>query len=141
MKYKTMKAKKVTATVEASSTGFGVFSDKLPGITGYGDTIEKAKEDIKDAIKDILEMHEEQGTKAPAYLNNGNLDFMYKYDIASIFSHFGMLDATNFARKINLNPSLMRQYKSGLTVASDKQKKKIEEGLHQLGQELLNVHL
>jgi predicted RNase H-like HicB family nuclease len=136
-----MKAKKITVIIEASSTGFGVYSDKLPGITGYGGTIEKAKEDIKDAVKDILEIHEEEGTPAPNFLNNGNLEFVYKYDIASIFAHFGMLDATNFARKINLNPSLLRQYKSGLTIASDKQKKKIEAGLHELGRELLNVRL
>jgi predicted RNase H-like HicB family nuclease len=136
-----MKAKKITAIIEASSTGFGIYSDKLHGITGYGDTIEEAKKDIEEAIKDIIEAHNEDGTPAPAHLNNGNLEFIYKYDIASIFAHFGMLDATNFARKINLNPSLLRQYKSGLTIASDKQKKKIEAGLHELGRELLNVRL
>ncbi|HXR84125.1 MAG TPA: type II toxin-antitoxin system HicB family antitoxin [Hanamia sp.] len=136
-----MKVKKITAIIEASSTGFGVYSDKLPGITGYGETIEKAKEDIKDAIKDILEMCEEEGTAAPGYLNDGNLEFVYKYDLPSLFAHFGMLDATNFARKINLNPSLLRQYKSGLTTASEKQKKKIEEGLHELGRQLLEVRL
>ena len=71
----------------------------------------------------------------------GTIELVYKYDIASIFDYCGMLDATNMAKKIGLNPSLLRQYKSGITVASDKQKQKIEQGLHQLGRELLKVRL
>lgn len=135
-----MKTKKIIAIIEASSTGFGIYSDDLPGITGYGATIEKAKEDLMDAIEDILESHQEDGTTSPSFLSH-SIEFIYKYDIASIFAHFGMLDATNFAKRIKLNPSLLRQYKSGHALASDKQKKKIETGLHELGRELLSVQL
>jgi hypothetical protein len=73
--------------------------------------------------------------------NGGNPEFVYKYDIASIFNHFGMLDATGLAKKIGMNPSLLRQYKSGITLVSDKQKQKIEKGLHDPGRELLSVRL
>jgi len=59
----------------------------------------------------------------------------------SLFEHFGMLDVTNLAKRIGLNPSLLRQYKSGLTFASDKQKQRILKGLHELGEELLRVRL
>jgi hypothetical protein len=52
-----------------------------------------------------------------------------------------MLDATGLAKKIGMNPSLLRQYKSGITLASDKQKQKIEHGLHELGRELLRIRL
>jgi hypothetical protein len=52
-----------------------------------------------------------------------------------------MLDATGLAKKIGMNPSLLRQYKTGHTLASDKQKQKIEKGLHELGRELLSVRL
>ena len=136
-----MKAKTITAIIEASSTGFGVYSDSLPGITGYGDTIEEAKQDILDAMQDVLESHEEDGTTPPLFLNNGNIKFVFKYDIASIFEHFGVLDATQFAKKIGMNASLLRQYKSGHALASDKQKQKIEAGLHALGRELLSIRL
>lgn len=134
-----MKQKKVTAIIEASSTGFGIYSDDLPGVTAYGETIEEAKKDLTSVIEELVESYDKG--KAPKELNDGNLSFTFRYDIASIFEHFGMLDATNFAKKIGMNPSLLRQYKSGKTTASDKQKKKIEEGLHQLGKELLNVRL
>ena len=123
-----MKKKQVTAIIEASKTGFGVYSDSLPGITGYGKSIEEAKADMQSAIEEVLEAYEEDGTEPMKKLNNGNIEFIYKYDIESLFKHFGMLDATNFARKIGINPSLLRQYKTGITLAGPKQKEKIEKG-------------
>src|SRR5258708_36738258 len=132
-----IKTRKVKATIEASSTGFGVYSDSLPGITGYGKTVSEAKKDIQAALDETIKAY---GRKVPKELQ-GLIELEYKYDIASIFNYFGMLDATNLARKIGLNPSLLRQYKSGITIASDKQKQKIEHGLHQLGRELLRVRL
>lgn len=136
-----MKKKKVTVIIEASSTGFGAYSDALPGITGYGDTVEEAKQDLQDAISSVMEVHARRRTVPEAWLNGGNLEFVYKYDMASLFEHFGMLDVTNLAKKIGINPSLLRQYKSGLALASDKQKQRIEKGLHALGEELLRVRL
>lgn len=132
-----MSVKKITAVIEASSTGFGVYSDRLPGITGYGKTVERAKENFLSALHETKEAY---GRKIPKELK-GDFEFIYKYDIASIFEHFGDLDATSFAKRIGMNPSLLRQYKTGLALASDKQKKRIQEGLHQLGRQLLSVRL
>lgn len=136
-----MKKRLITAVIEASKTGFGIYSDDLPGVTGYGKSIEEAKADIQSAIEEVLEAHLEDGTEPIKELNKGNLEFVYKYDIESLFKYFGMLDATNLARRIGLNPSLLRQYKTGITLAGPKQKEKIEKGLHALGRELLNVRL
>jgi hypothetical protein len=132
-----MAVKKVIAIVEASSTGFGVYSDRLPGITGYARTVEKAKEDFLYVLQETKEAY---GRKLPRELK-GEFEFVFKYDVASIFEHFGMLDASSFAKKIGMNPSLLRQYKTGHAFASDKQKKRIEMGLHQLGKQLLKVRL
>ena len=132
-----MSVKKVIAIVEASSTGFGVYSEHLLGITGYGKTVERAKEDFLSALAEVKEAY---GRKLPKELK-GEFEFIYQYDIASIFEHFGSLDASSFAKKIGMNPSLLRQYKTGHAQASDKQKKRIEAGLHQLGRQLLNVRL
>lgn len=137
-----MKTKKVTAIIEASSTGFCIYVDdpQLP-LTSYGDTIDDAKGDLEAVLAAMVAYYNEKKEALPVEYNNGNIEFEYKYDIVCIFAQFGMLDATNFAKKIKLNPSLLRQYKTGLTIASDKQKKKIETGLHELGRELLNVRL
>jgi ribosome-binding protein aMBF1 (putative translation factor) len=135
-----MKKKKVILVIEASSTGFGIYGNDFP-YTAYGNTIEEAKKDLESVVKEMLDYFKKEKKDPDPALNNGNLQFVYKYDIASIFEHFGVLDATQFAKKIGMNPSLLRQYKSGHALASDKQKQKIESGLHSLGRELLSVRL
>jgi predicted RNase H-like HicB family nuclease len=135
-----MKKKKVTLVIEASSTGFGIYGEDFP-ITAYGETVDAAKKDLESAIEDVLDFCKKEGRAPDPALNNGNVEFVFKYDIASIFSHFGMLDASGLATKIGMNASLLRQYKTGHALASDKQKQKIEKGLHDLGRELLSVRL
>lgn len=132
-----MAIKKITAIIEASSTGFGVYSEQLLGITGYGKTVEKAKEDFLSALEEIKDSY---GQALPKELR-GEFQFIYQYDVASIFEHFGELDASSFAKKIGMNPSLLRQYKTGHAAASVKQKKRIEDGLHQLGRQLMAIRV
>ncbi|RFS20587.1 pilus assembly protein HicB [Chitinophaga silvatica] len=122
-----MRKKKIVAIVEASSTGFGVFSENLPGITGYAHTIQKAKDDF---IAAIIEVN-----------GSNNYEIAYKYDIVSIFEHLSFLDVTETAKRIGINSSLLRQYKSGIVKPSEKQKERILSGLHELGKELINIQL
>lgn len=133
-----MKKKRVTITIEASATGFGAYSDDLPGVTSYGESIDEAKEGIVTAVQELFESYADG--EAPKFLNNGNLEYLYQYDFPSLFSHFP-LDTTAFAKRIELNASLLRRYKTKKSAVSVKQKKKIEAGLHELGRELLSVRL
>jgi len=133
--------KQVTVIVEASSTGYGAFTDALPGITGYGKSVEEAKNDFEVAFKEVFDTYQKNEEAIPKAFNSGNILFSYKYDIQSIFEHVGILDISGFAKRIKMNPSLLRQYKGGHALASDAQKKKIELGLHELGKELLKVRL
>ena len=133
--------KQVTVIIEASSTGYGAFADALPGITGYGKTVGEAKNDFEIAFKEVFDTYQKNKEAVPKAFKNGNILFSYQYDIQSIFEHVGILDISGFAKRIKMNPSLLRQYKSGHALASDTQKKKIESGLHELGKELLKVRL
>ena len=65
-----------------------------------------------------------------------NLEFVFKYDIASIFDYFDWINVSAFARHAGINPALMHQYKKKETYISDRQMKKIETTLHSLGEEL-----
>ena len=136
-----MRSKNVTVIIEASSTGYGAFADAIPGITGYGKSVEEAKNDFETAFKEVIDTYVNNKEVIPKVFNNGNLFFSYKYDIQSIFEHVGVLDISGFARRIKMNSSLLRQYKGGHAFASDTQKKKIESGLHELGRELLKLRL
>lgn len=132
--------KKVTAVIEASKTGFGIYvdDDSLP-LTSYGDTIEAAKKDLHEVLRDMIKAYP-KGRLPKAY-NGGALEFVYRYDIASILANFDVFDTSALAKRLGINASLLRQYKGGIAKAGPKQRQKIETGLHELGKELLAVKL
>ena len=70
-----MKSKKIAVTIEASSTGYGVFTDALPGITGYGKTVAEAKSDFECAFDEVVEAYRSNNENLPQEFNNGKLVF------------------------------------------------------------------
>lgn len=129
----------VRMTVEASKTGFSVYSDDFP-VHGYGKTVDEAKADLEDAFAEMVALYKETGLASHPSFKTGKVTFVYDYDLKSIFDHFG-IEAKSLANKIGMNDSLLRQYINGLTKPSEKQKNRIQQGLHQLGKELLTLQL
>ena len=84
-------------------------------------------------------MIKEQGREVPESLKN--VEFEYKYDIASFFECFKFLSVSTFAKYAGINPSLMRQYKQRIAFASESQKAKIEDAIHRAGSELCAVKI
>ena len=106
--------------------------DDLPGfgLSGFGDTAEAAKKDMMNAYQEIKEMQEEEGKKVP------ELEFVYKYDMQSFFDYFSFLNVTKVAEMAGINPSLMRQYTSGVANAGQKQYDKIRATIGKISKEL-----
>ena len=106
--------------------------EDLPGfgLSGFGDTAEAAKEDMLEAYKEIKEMQAEEGKEIP------ELEFVYKYDMQSFFDYFSFLNVTKVAELAGINPSLMRQYTSGVTNAGQKQYDKIRVAVERISKEL-----
>lgn len=125
---------KTTALVEKGKDGrFGVFTPELSStIIGEGATAAEAKEDFCNSYIELISSFSEQ--ELPSELKN--LEFEYKYDIASIFDYFDWINVSAFARHAGLNSSLLHQYKKKSTYVSQKQMKRIESALHSLGAEL-----
>ena len=69
------------------------------------------------------------------------VDFEYKYDIASLFNYYNFINVSKFARMVGINASLMRQYKSGNQYISENQISKIEEALHKMANEIGAIKL
>ena len=100
------------------------------GLSGFGDTAEAAKKDMMNAYQEIKEMQEEEGKKVP------ELEFVYKYDMQSFFDYFSFLNVTKVAEMAGINPSLMRQYTSGVANAGQKQYDKIRAAIGKISKEL-----
>ena len=130
-----------TALIERGKDGtFGIFTPDINStIIGEGNTVEEAKVDFENSVKEIFQFFKEDGKELPEELKD--IEFVYKYDIASMFNYYDWINVSKFARKAGLNPSLMRQYRMGKTYISEKQINKIENTLHSLGNELAVIKL
>jgi len=122
----------------------GTYSIYVPdmekhSLNAQGKTVAEAKENLLVAIEDYKNMYLETGKTVPKEINNPV--FEYKYDLASFFDYFDWINISKLAVKAKINPSLMRQYKSRVTYASEKQSEKIQRSIHKLGEELLAVRL
>ena len=105
---------------------------------GIGSTVAEAKQDFENSLKEVMEACAENGIDMPAGIDDKP---EYKFDVASLFEYYDMINMAAFARSINLNASLLRQYKNKETYVSDMQLKRIEDGLHTLGEELAHLKL
>lgn len=122
----------------------GTYSIYVPDMENHslnaqGKSVAEAKENLQAAIEDYINMYKENGKPVPKEIDNPV--FEYKYDLASFFDYFDWINISKLAVKAKINPSLMRQYKSRITYASEKQSEKIQRSIHKLGEELLAVRL
>lgn len=133
---------KTTAIVEMwDDKTISVYVPDFEGfsLNGQGNTVEEAKQALMQAVDDYKSMLSETGKEIPAALSD--IEFEYKYDIASFFECFKFISVSTFAKYAGINPSLMRQYKQRIAFASEAQKMKIEEAIHRAGSEMLAVRL
>ncbi|MEI6141735.1 MAG: hypothetical protein WCP85_20860 [Mariniphaga sp.] len=119
---------------------FGIFTPDLKNtIIGEGKTVAEAKNDFDNSVKEVSLYFEESGKDLPEELQN--IEFEYKYDLASLFNYYSFINVTKFAKVAGINASLMRQYKSGNQYISENQVMKIENALHKIANEIAAIKL
>jgi predicted RNase H-like HicB family nuclease len=130
-----------TALIEKGNDGtFGIFTPDINStIIGEGNSVAEAKADFENSVREIIQFYKEDGIELPEELKD--IQFVYKYDIASMFDYYNWINVSKFAEKAGINSSLMRQYKSRKMYISENQIEKIENTLHQLGNELAAIKL
>ena len=99
--------KNVVLILEYGDGGYSCYNDEPLGnyavIDGDGATAEEAKADFMRALQECRD-------DDPDNKDLQDLTFTYKYDV----------QATEIARRAGINPSLMRQYVSGVKTAGEK---------------------
>ena len=110
-------AKNVVLILEYGDGGYSCYNDEPLGnygvIDGDGATAEEAKADFMKALQECRD-------DDPNNKDLQDLTFTYKYDVQAFFKEFSFLNATEIARRAGINPSLMRQYVSGVKTAGEK---------------------
>ena len=107
-------------------------------LLGRGASVAEAKADFNNSIKEIQSSFQDRGIAVPEELTAVP---EFKFDLSSLFEYYSMINVSAFARYLGINPALMRQYKKGDVYVSEKQLKKIEDGIHTLGKELASLSI
>lgn len=131
---------KQIALIEKGQDGtYSVYTaDTTSTIVGEGSTVAEAKADFELALQEYFTTYKELGEVAPDDFSDG---IEYKYDIASVFNYFDFINVSKFAKRAGINASLLRRYKTRETYISESQASKIQQALHDVGQELTAISL
>lgn len=100
------------------------------GLAGFGRTPDAAIADLFEVRKEYIQ----EGYDIP------ELEPLFKYDLWAFFDKFPIA-ATSVASHIGINPSLMRQYISGVKMPSKKRIGQIQTAIREIGKEMANVTL
>lgn len=127
-------------SVEKQSDGTYIAYNKECTSTaiGTGNSVNEAIADFRNTLQEMKDFSEEEGVPVPDVCLK---EPVFKFDVSSLLEYYTVLNATAFAKRIGLNPTLLRQYKRGGTYISTNQLKRIEDGLHVLANELASVRL
>ena len=96
----------VHAVIEPSKDGYGLYfiTPSLDGITTFGVTLDKVKENAKTVLKELVEVYNENNETIPEELVGVNIDKLnikFSFDLRYYFEHYTYLNLTEFAKKIN----------------------------------------
>lgn len=134
---------KILAIIEKGTDGlYSIYSDDMllnHGLGGYGSSVEEAKADFMESIKEAKEMIAEEGNVLPDEV--GHIDVTFKYDLQSFFNYFDWINVSKFAQYAGINESKMRQYKSGVAFAGERTTNKILTAIKKMGTELSSASL
>lgn len=132
--------KTITAIIEKGTDGgFNVFSPQVQGAYAPAPTEEDAKQEFLEMLNEIKDFYVEQYNELPEWYDE-NLEINYEYSLSGFFEAFPFINATEFAKVVGLNPSLMRRYKLGIGGISQKQKQKLQTEFSKIVGRMAAVH-
>ena len=116
---------KITAIIEkGDSEGYSIYAEKDEPLFSSGETEEEAKAEFLALIPEQAEYIRQRRGKYPDWYG---AEVEFRYDMSGFFQAFPFINASELARYIGINPSLMRKYKSGIKKAGEKQKDLIQQ--------------
>jgi predicted RNase H-like HicB family nuclease len=132
---------KVMVKIYYTGNNFSAYAPVLDGCVSTGHTLDHMKKNIKEAIEFHVESSLADNEAIPDV-------FKGEYELEFILSTEALLNAYSdiftksaLSRITGINERQLWHYASGMRKPRPAQRKRIEEGLHRLGAELLAVNV
>ena len=111
----------------------------LPGCVSTAATLAEMKKNIKEAIAFHIESSLENNDPIPEVFK-GDYQFEFKLSIEALLNAYSdIFTKAALSRITGINERQLWHYASGMRKPRPAQRKRIEEGLHRLGTELLTI--
>lgn len=129
----------ITAIIEkAQDGGFSIYSPQIKGVYAPGPTEEEAKEEFAEMLAEEAEDVKERTGSYPEW-HGQDAEIEFTYSISGFFEAFPFINASEFAKAVGVNPSLMRRYKAGKSGVSPRQRQQIQQKLYEIAGRLQAV--
>lgn len=130
---------KLIININASKDSFGAFAENCTGIYASGDSVRDVKQDVYDAIQLFKEFNPESEWPEPI---KENWPIEWRYDVQSLLLYYqGVFTNAALERMTGINQKQLWNYANGVSKPRKQAKEKIENALHSLGHELLELSL
>ena len=136
-----MRTRHLNAVIETTENKYCAYVEEVDGVGAVGDTLAEVKENLMEALDYLVDSCEKDGDEIPEALR-GSYVIDFRMDVKSFLSvYYGIFTKAGLERLTGINQKQLWHYASGKTVPRRAQVQKIENALHQLGSELLSIHL
>lgn len=131
----------VEVLVCKTNKGYSAHINDIPGIAATGKNLDEIKKNMVIALELHLDGMKEDGEIIPDSLK-GEYELLFKMDIESLLDYYeGILTQSALARLTGINVKQLNHYARGKSKPRPAQIRKIEKGLHKLGNELIQINL
>ena len=134
--------KTIRVKVDWCDKNFGAsVGDNVPGaIAVTGKTLDELKKAVAEAVCFHVEGMQADGDTVPGWLADGDYRFEWQLTPAAMLrSVEPYTSIAAIARATGINEQLLSHYANGVKVPREEQRKRIVEGIHRMGQELMSV--
>lgn len=132
--------KTVDVTINVAKDGFYcAYCDGYPTLFGGGKTPDDAVEELKETLRMVKEDGQEAALVYPDWLDDGFV-FQTHWDVETMLRYFsGIITPTALGNLSGIHPKQIWSYMHGKTKPRKAQVARIENAVHQLGRQLLQI--
>jgi len=129
------------AVIEKAEHNYSAYLEEVDGVGGVGDTLSEVRRSLEDGVCILKEACLEEGSPVPEPIR-GDYEIVFRMDTRSFLQMYcRIFTKSALERMTGINQKQLWHYAKGLSAPRPAQVRKIQQALHQLGQELISLEL